>query len=398
MEKPKLRPVEAIPLRTERGVSVLLRDPWGIAPQVVLTEKASFLAMLLDGSRDLRDIQVAYMRRYGELLFEEDLKGFLDYLDRHFLLDSPRFRERLQEIERQWARSPVREPAHAGEAYPDDPQRLREKLEGCFERDSDPDVGPIRGIIAPHIDLERGGGCYGSAYSPLRKADPPELVVILGTCHLPMRRPFAVTDKAFLTPLGRAEAALDAVEELRDSAPYDPLEESILHRREHTIEFQVLFLQHLWGEVKILPVLCRSFDPYLKGADPEGDEEYAAFLTALRGIIIKRKALVVCSADLAHVGPQFGDPGSLDQGDLVRVAARDREMLSLVEGGDAKGFLDYIRAEGDRRRICGLPPIYAGLKALEPVRGILLDYRQWRDPDGLGAVTFASLLLYGEGQ
>lgn len=397
MDKPKLRPVEAIPFRSERGISVLLRDPWGISPRLVLTEPASFLASLMDGNHDLRDLQVAYMRRFGELLFEEDLKRFIEYLDEHFLLDSPNFRQRLKEVEEEWSQSSIREPAFAGEAYPEEPQRLRERLFECFEREANVKRGPLKGIIAPHIDLERGGGCYGSAYSCLKGQEPAGLVVILGTCHFPMKRPFAVTDKAFRTPLGVTETDREAVEELRASLPYDPLEESLLHRREHTIEFQLLFLQLLWQGFRILPILCRSFAPYLEGGDPEGDEEFKAFITALRRIIIKRKAMVVISADLAHVGPQFGDPMRLEQGDMIQVGSKDREMLSLVERGDAKGFFDYVRAERDSRRICGLPPIYVGLRVLEPVRGVLVDYRQWVDPQGFGAVTFASLLLYGEG-
>jgi len=68
-------------------------------------------------------------------------------------------------------------------------------------------------------------------------------------------------------------------------------------------------------------------------------------------------------------------------------------MLHYVERGDAEGFFAYVRAEGDRRRICGLPPIYTLLRLLDPAEGKLLDYRQWRHPQGLGAVTFASLVL-----
>jgi hypothetical protein len=69
-------------------------------------------------------------------------------------------------------------------------------------------------------------------------------------------------------------------------------------------------------------------------------------------------------------------------------------MLAFVQKGDAQGFLDYIRNEGDKRRICGLPPIYAVLKVLEPVRGKLIDYGQWQDPQGYGSVSFCGMILF----
>ncbi len=389
--------MEAIPVRREGGLSFLIRDPWGVAPEVMLSEKAFFLASLLDGNNTLRDLQAEFMRRYGELLFMEDLQRIIDYLDENFLLESPRLQRRMQEIRKEWEEAPLREPAFSGRAYPEDPHRLRERLKGFLEPDRRPVDGPIRGLVAPHIDLGRGGDCYGVAYSSLKGLEPPELVVILGTCHVPMEGPFALTDKDFLTPFGVVSTDREAVRALRERLPFDPLGESILHRREHTIEFQLLFLQLLWDSAfKILPILCRSFTRYLKGESPEEDGDFSAFIRALRETFQGYRALLVMSADLAHIGPQFGDPYPVDHGELMVVEQKDREMLSRVESGDARGFLEYIRAEGDRRRICGLPPIYAGLKVLEPTRGLLLDYRKWRDPQGLGAVTFCSLLFLGE--
>ena len=64
-------------------------------------------------------------------------------------------------------------------------------------------------------------------------------------------------------------------------------------------------------------------------------------------------------------------------------------MLQAVTAGDAEGFFRFVQRERDRRRICGLSPIYILLKVLEGVKGTLLRYSQWPDPQG--TVTFASL-------
>ena len=48
--------------------------------------------------------------------------------------------------------------------------------------------------------------------------------------------------------------------------------------------------------------------------------------------------------------------------------------MVLRQQGDADSFYRTIRAEGDRRNICGLAPIYLGLSALKDARGELVDY------------------------
>ncbi len=394
MRLPKLRPLEVVVLREERGKVFLLRDPLGVAPEVVLSEKAFYIARHFDGQMNLVDLQVSFMRRYGELLFREEVERLVGYLDENFLLETPRFEERWKELKQQWELSTVREPVFSGSVYPQDPLRLKEVLEGFFELMQIPQFFRLKGIIAPHIDFQRGGGCYGSAYTVLKGKPSPGLVAVFGTCHQGIRRPFVLTDKAFRTPLGIVEVDEEALYKLKGSFPYDPFEESIVHRREHTIEFQLPFLQLVWGKgFKLLPILCR---PPLEGEEEE--EEFLMCIEAFKEVLKERGGFVVVSADLAHVGPQFGDPEPIDPFDLPSLARKDREMLSFVEAGDATGFLAYIRAEGDRRRICGLGPIFSALKALEPVKARLLDYRQWRDPEGIAVVTFASLaLIEGEG-
>jgi hypothetical protein len=66
-------------------------------------------------------------------------------------------------------------------------------------------------------------------------------------------------------------------------------------------------------------------------------------------------------------------------------------MLRAVEAGDAGGFFDSVAADGDRRRICGLSPIYTLLRALGGATGTVRQYGQWPDPQGV--VTFASVVF-----
>jgi AmmeMemoRadiSam system protein B len=395
MENPKLRPLEIVPFLKEGRRHFLLRDRLGIAQEVVLSEKAFLIVSFFDGKRDLRGIQVEFMRRYGELLFLDELEKLVNFLDSCFLLETERFKKRYEEVLEEWKKKPLREPAFRGLAYPEEEISLREFLHGFLKDPPENLPSTIRGIIAPHIDLYRGGSCYGAVYGILRKMKAPKIVVIFGTSHLPMKGPFAFVDKDFSTPLGLLKTNREILDQLKKFLPYDPLEESFLHSKEHTIEFQLLFLQLLWkADFEILPVLCRAFDIYLEGKSPEEDEPYILTLRSIRDFLQGKEALVVASADLAHVGPQFGDPYLIDYEKLLRLKLQDEEMLAFVQKGDAQGFLNYIRNEGDRRRICGLPPIYAVLKVLEPVSGKLIDYGQWQDPQGYGSVSFCGMILF----
>jgi AmmeMemoRadiSam system protein B len=117
----------------------------------------------------------------------------------------------------------------------------------------------------------------------------------------------------------------------------------------------------------------------------------AGVLDAVRAAMatVPRRYCLIAGADLAHVGPRFGDPEPVSRARLARVETEDRALLSLVEAVDPGGFFASVAADGDSRRTCGLSPIYAVLATLPAGRGRLLRYGQWPDPQGV--VTFASL-------
>ena len=63
-------------------------------------------------------------------------------------------------------------------------------------------------------------------------------------------------------------------------------------------------------------------------------------------------------------------------------------MLESVVARGAHELLRVGRSRRRRRRICGLSPIYTFLRVLPGVRGRLIRYSQWPDPEG--AVTFCA--------
>jgi hypothetical protein len=104
--------------------------------------------------------------------------------------------------------------------------------------------------------------------------------------------------------------------------------------------------------------------------------------------------LVVAGADLAHVGPRFGDGSPLDDRGRALLAARDGASLDLAVDRDARGFFAQVQEDLETRRVCGLGPIYTMLRVLPAAKGSRLHYAQHVDPDEGSIVSHASLAYY----
>jgi AmmeMemoRadiSam system protein B len=85
--------------------------------------------------------------------------------------------------------------------------------------------------------------------------------------------------------------------------------------------------------------------------------------------------VIVAAADLAHIGPAFGGSFPIDRIRYEQLQVSDEILIETITDGDAAAFFRTIAAEGDRRNICGLPPIYLTLRLLgDNVRGKLTGY------------------------
>ena len=180
---------------------------------------------------------------------------------------------------------------------------------------------------------------------------------------------FALTRKHFQTPLGRLECDTAFVDTLAEALGDDAYHGELAHRDEHSIEFQVLYLQRRLGarRVKLVPILCGGFHGLLDdGLTPRQDEAIEKFLTALRAAERWHggPTLYVAAIDLSHVGPRF-DPreGKLDDRTRQEVGAKDRAALDAAARGDADGWFAAIAEHDDSTRICGFAPTYLLLRA-----------------------------------
>ncbi|MGZ3559846.1 MAG: AmmeMemoRadiSam system protein B, partial [Thermodesulfobacteriota bacterium] len=246
MDHPKLRNINAFPVQSSGQTHLCLQDPQNISEKVLfLQPPLYFIVSLFDGQHSILDIQAEYMRRFGEFLYTEKLQEIIGQLDENLFLEGERFQEALRQKEEDFKKASSREAVFAGKSYEADPGRLRAQLEGYFEGENGPGslgqkkstIG-LKGVVAPHIDFQRGGSCYAFSHREIWERNSSACFIIFGTAHASMENPFCLTRKDFVTPLGTLNVDKELVDAIQSRCPDDLFKDEGVQRSEHSIEFQ----------------------------------------------------------------------------------------------------------------------------------------------------------------
>jgi AmmeMemoRadiSam system protein B len=393
------RTLEMMPSPVPESPGLLVRDPLRYAEGMLILPPPLVPCLLLfDGRHDEADLREMLARITGDGAVGELVAHLRDTLSRGGFLEDQVFEDRREARHRSFASEATRAALHAGSAYPSDPGELRALLARYLDEAPrlPPPPGALLGVAAPHVSPEGAWRSYGAAYSALTPELRGRTFVILGTSHYGLPERFGFTRKPFRTPLGETSIDVDLVARIAEAAGSAACLEDYCHAVEHSIEFQVVFLQHLYGpDVAIVPLLCGPFAEATRdGASPEDDEGVRRVIGTLAEIAkSERDRLIwVAGVDMAHLGRRYGDlvAAHADEGLLVDVAALDRERCERLVAGDPAGFWSRLSRRGDPLRWCGASPLYTLVAAVRPARGALLHYEQWNiDPESV--VTCAAL-------
>ncbi len=401
--RPKLRPVNLMPLEHEGRPMIVLHDPTGMADgDLVVTETAALILTRFDGEHSVADIANEFSLLAGRAIPGSQIMHLVAQLDERRFLDGPTFEAFYAGLVDAYRAAPTRQTLPGtglGAELHQLPTALRQIV---AEGRQDGPAGPPVGLIAPHLDLHRGRECYADAYGLLKRTNRAERFIILGTNHFGRSASVVATGKDFETPFGTAVNDREFLERLNRRCNTDLCRGEFDHRREHSIELQVLFLQYILYRrpFRIVPLLTP--DPCgPTGTKPfNGDGvDLREFAEAL-GDEIRNDPVPTCiiaGADLSHIGRQFGDDGDLDDGFLKQVEQRDREALGHAENRDAEAFRACVAGEDNPTRICSAGCIYAMLTALRraydgtPWSGHLLRYHQAVDASKYRGVTCAAM-------
>lgn len=263
----------------------------------------------------------------------------------------------------------ARQAAVAGQFYGGSEKQCLAEIEGCFSAIKVPEglKDEIVGGVVPHAGWVFSGDLAGLVFSAIKKVHPKvDTFLIFGASHRYSGREAVVYDKgSWETPLGNIDideelagqiTELNGVKADRDA-----------HRDEHSIEVQVPFIQYLFPEAKIVPVIVPSF-----GFDVKPGNEIASVISKLKD----KKVVCIASTDLTHYGPRYGFCPEGVGAEAIRWAkeVNDAEFINLALNLEAEKLFGVAL---EKSSACGpgaVAMLVSVVKGLGKKEGVLLGH------------------------
>ncbi len=257
----------------------------------------------------------------------------------------------------------MRDPVVAGRFYEGREEALRRQIEDCYRHSlgpgSIPEVNrhpPARpaGWVVPHAGYLYSGPVAAFAFADLATRGVPDTVVVFGTQHYSTSS-VAISYEDHLTPLGPCKVD----EELVQAVTKGPIEHhEYVHDREHSLEVQLPFLQHLSPETRILPIAVGRISP----------ERAAEVGRIVREAMGDRPYAVLASTDFTH--NDFMHTATREDREWLR--GRDQMAIDRILALDPKGLHDVVTE--NHITMCGMPPVMAMMETVQGERAVLLKY------------------------
>jgi AmmeMemoRadiSam system protein B len=228
--------------------------------------------------------------------------------------------------------------AVAGSWYPDHPATLLAAIEQYFGRVGEQVNGEITALVSPHAGLMYSGPVAAHAYRQVEGRSYDVVVLVGPSHHVGFEGVAIVSRGVFETPLGDVLVSAEDADMIIASAPV-VRELPAAHRREHSLEMQLPFVQRVLPGVPIVPLLM-------------GHQSRATIDSLAEGLasaLASRRALLVASSDLSHYH------------DSRRAAVLDRVIVDAVDRFDPEAVERALAR--DPGHACGGGPIVSVMRA-----------------------------------
>ncbi|MCF7958680.1 MAG: AmmeMemoRadiSam system protein B [Phycisphaerae bacterium] len=153
----------------------------------------------------------------------------------------------------------------------------------------------VAGIV-PHAGWVFSGELALAVFDTIQKRQSVDTFIIFGAVHS-VRTPKALLydHGQWSSPLGTIDVDENLSESLYNACPQLIKKDCAGHSREHSIEVQIPFIQHLFKNASIVPIMV----PPIDGADDIG--------RAAARVIQRSDKNIICiaSTDLTHYGPSY---------------------------------------------------------------------------------------------
>lgn len=285
----------------------------------------------------------------------------------------------------------MREPAVAGQFYPDDPDELSEMIEECYTHKLGPSKLPgkpvkgkrsIKGLVVPHAGLPYSGPCVAHAYLELFKDGMPETFIILGPNHHGVGAGVATMTDDWEMPFGKA--ILD--KQLAKLLIKDVVkEDDLAHHYEHSVEVQIPFLQKLKKDLKFVPITMARQD--FATAKEVGE----TMANAVEG----RDVVIIAASDFSHVGSNFSVPVPAGKNAGQYAAAQDSIAIKEILAMNPQGLVEKVSKH--HITMCGYGPVAAMMICAQKMGAskakLLKYYSSYEVMPASSAVGYAAIVL-----
>ena len=267
----------------------------------------------------------------------------------------------------------IRKPAVAGQFYGGTRDQCLAEIDECLPlRDLNIELpSPIVGAIVPHAGWVFSGELAAMTFQAIRQANQDvDTFVIFGAAHRYFGGGAVVDDsEAWETPLGQIDIDTElAAEIVAKGAMADP----DAHHGEHSIEVQVPFIQHLFPNAKIVPIIVPVAD---------FDHSFGTHVGQLLHAKQDKNIVCIASTDLTHYGPRYGfcPEGTGTAALKWAREVNDMEFIDLAMRMEPDRLLQVALDKGNACGPAAVATVVAAAKAMGRICGVLLGHTTSHD-------------------
>lgn len=240
----------------------------------------------------------------------------------------------------------IRPPHVAGSFYPANKENLLASVQQAFLDPGGPGHLPTLGMkskgifaaVVPHAGYQYSASVAAWAYAEMA-AESPQAIVLLGVNHHGYGSRLALApEKGWQTPLGISPIQHELSAHFQKFCSLSN-SDAAAHQFEHSLEVQLPFIQYIYGELPILPILfgrLNAMDLFQAG-------RALAELSAFANVIF------LASSDFSHYLPQ------------AEANRLDRLALAEISAINPQGLLKVVN--DNNITMCGVAPVAAMLFA-----------------------------------
>lgn len=223
----------------------------------------------------------------------------------------------------------TRKPVVSGQFYSGSRTLLKRSVEG-FTKERKEKFDAI-GAVSPHAGYMCSGIVAGEVLSSLK---PKPTYVIIGPNHTGLGVPFGLdAERSWQTPLGEIQVDKELARTILKECEYVQ-SDTLCHDREHSIEVQLPFLQHLSKNFRFVPITIANAKK----------EIYKDIGTGIASAVktLKRNATIIASNDMTHYEP------------AESAEKKDKLAIERILALDVTGLIDTVKKHDIS--MCGVAP------------------------------------------